>query len=254
MTNNRYSFAGKPHGSLVTRRLSPQIQRKLRLAVPMVLYMLFYCAGFLVIENWNRLHYTVIHTAVDDMIPFCEWFVIPYLLWFLYVSGFTLYMLFTDEKSYHEICTYLAIGMTVFLVVSAVFPNILFLRPQTMPRDNVLTRICGILYAADTPTNVTPSIHVYNSIAVMIAAVRTDAKLFRSWFSKTVMAAIGLSIILATMFLKQHSFSDVVIATGLALCCYILVYKLEFVFIPEHGIRFRGRSVRRRARRRALSA
>lgn len=254
MTNNRYSYAGKPHGSLVTRRLSPQIQRKLRLAVPMVLYMLFYCAGFLVIENWNRLHYTVIHTVVDDMIPFCEWFVIPYLLWFLYVSGFTLYMLFTDEKSYHEICTYLAIGMTVFLVVSAVFPNILFLRPQTMPRDNILTRICGILYAADTPTNVTPSIHVYNSIAVMIAAVRTDAKLFRSWFSKAAMAAIGLSIILATMFLKQHSFSDVVIATGLALCCYILVYKLEFVFIPEHGIRFRGRSVRRRARRRALSA
>lgn len=254
MTNNRYSYAGKPHGSLVTRRLSPQIQRKLRLAVPMVLYMLFYCAGFLVIENWNRLHYTVIHTVVDDMIPFCEWFIIPYLLWFLYVSGFTIYMLFTDEKSYHEICTYLAIGMTVFLVVSAVFPNILFLRPQTMPRDNVLTRICGILYAADTPTNVTPSIHVYNSIAVMIAAVRTDAKLFRSWFSKAAMAAIGLSIILATMFLKQHSFSDVVIATGLALCCYILVYKLEFVFIPEHGIRFRGRSVRRRARRRALSA
>lgn len=254
MTNNRYSYAGKPHGSHVTRRLSPQIQRKLRLAVPMVLYMLFYCAGFLVIENWNRLHYTVIHTAVDDMIPFCEWFIIPYLLWFLYVSDFTLYMLFTDEKSYHEICTYLAIGMTVFLVVSAVFPNILFLRPQTMPRDNVLTRICGILYAADTPTNVTPSIHVYNSIAVMIAAVRTDAKLFRSWFSKAAMAAIGLSIILATMFLKQHSFSDVVIATGLALCCYILVYKLEFVFIPEHGIRFRGRSVRRRARRRALSA
>lgn len=247
MTNNRYSYAGKPHGSLVTRRLSPQIQRKLRLAVPMVLYMLFYCAGFLVIENWNRLHYTVIHTVVDDMIPFCEWFIIPYLLWFLYVSGFTIYMLFTDEKSYHEICTYLAIGMTVFLVVSAVFPNILFLRPQTMPRDNVLTRICGILYAADTPTNVTPSIHVYNSIAVMIAAVRTDAKLFRSWFSKAAMAAIGLSIILATMFLKQHSFSDVVIATGLALCCYILVYKLEFVFIPEHGIRFRGRSVRRRA-------
>ena len=254
MTNNRYSYAGKPHGSLVTRRLSPQIQRKLRLAVPMVLYMLFYCAGFLVIENWNRLHYTVIHTVVDDMIPFCEWFVIPYLLWFLYVSGYTLYMLFTDEKSYHEICTYLAIGMTVFLVVSAVFPNILFLRPQTMPRDNVLTRICGILYAADTPTNVTPSIHVYNSIAVMIAAVRTDAKLFRSWLSKTAMAAVGLSIILATMFLKQHSFSDVVIATGLALCSYILVYKLNFVFIPEQGVRFRGHRVRRRAGRRALSA
>ena len=254
MTRDRFLYAGYRHGSLVTRRLSPQFRRKVRLAVPMVLYMLFYCVGILVIENWNRLHYTVIHTVVDDKIPFCEWFVIPYLLWFLYVSGFTLYMLFTDEKSYHEICTYLAIGMTVFLVVSAVFPNILFLRPQTMPRDNVLTRICGMLYAVDTPTNVTPSIHVYNSIAVMIAAARTHAKLFRSWLSKTVMAAVGLSIILATMFLKQHSFSDVVIATGLALCSYILVYKMEFVFDPEKGLSIRDRKVRRRAGRRALSA
>lgn len=254
MTKNRFSYAERSLGSLVTKRLSPPLQRKARLAVPMALYMLFYLTSFMVIESWNRLHYTVIHTVVDDMIPFCELFIIPYLLWFLYVSVFTLCMLFTDEKSYHEICTNLAIGMTVFIIVSAIFPNILFLRPQVMPRDNVLTRLCAALYAIDTPTNVTPSIHVYNSIAVMVAAVKTNAKPFRSWYMKIAMALMGLSIILATMFIKQHSFSDVVIATGLSLCSYILVYKLGFVFIPQEGIRFRNRKVRRRVRKGALSA
>lgn len=254
MTRNRISSAERQHGSLAIRRLSPAQARKMRLAAPMVLYMLFYLVSFAVIESWNRLHYTVIHTVVDDKIPFCELFIIPYLLWFVYVSGFTLCMLFTDEKSYHEICTNLVIGMTVFLIVSAVFPNILFLRPQTMPRDNLLTRLCGILYAIDTPTNVTPSIHVYNSIAVMIAAVRTNARPFRSWRSKNAMALLGLSIILATMFLKQHSFSDVLIATGLSLSSYILIYKLGFVIIPNEGVRFRNRKVRRRVRRGALSA
>jgi membrane-associated phospholipid phosphatase len=71
---------------------------------------------------------------------------------------------------------------------------------------------------------------------------------------KIAMALMGLSIILATMFIKQHSFSDVVIATGLSLCSYILVYKLGFVFIPQEGIRFRNRKVRRRVRKGALSA
>ena len=31
------------------------------------------------------------------------------------------------------------------------------------------------------------------------------------------------------MFIKQHSFSDVVLATWLAIVSYILVYKLGFV-------------------------
>ena len=219
------------------------LYKKSRIGIPMALYMVFYCVTFVLTENWNRLHYTVIHTAVDDRIPFCEIFIIPYLLWFVYMTGFTLYMLMQDEKSYHEVCTFLVIGMTVFLVVSIFFPNFLFLRPESMPRDNILTRICAALYAADTPTNVTPSIHVYNSICVMIAVWKTDAKLMRSTAVKVFMTALGFSIILATMFLKQHSFSDVVIAAGLSIFSYILVYKMGFVFIDSRKRRTVFKSV-----------
>ena len=70
-------------------------------------------------------------------------------------------MFLQDEKSYHEVCTFLVIGMTLFLAVSVVFPNILFLRPETPPRNNIFTYMCERLFAIDTPTNVTPSIHVY---------------------------------------------------------------------------------------------
>ena len=219
------------------------LYKKSRIGIPMALYMVFYCVTFVLTENWNRLHYTVIHTAVDDRIPFCEIFIIPYLLWFVYMTGFTLYMLMQDEKSYHEVCTFLVIGMTVFLVVSIFFPNILFLRPESMPRDNILTRICAALYAADTPTNVTPSIHVYNSICVMIAVWKTDAKLMRSTAVKVFMTALGFLIILSTMFLKQHSFSDVVIAAGLSIFSYILVYKMGFVFIDSRKRRTVFKSV-----------
>ena len=45
------------------------------------------------------------------------------------------------------------------------------------------------------------------------------------------MTLFGFLIILSTMFLKQHSFSDVLIATGFALFSYILVYRMGFVFV-----------------------
>ena len=37
-------------------------------------------------ENINK-PYHVMHTALDDMIPFEEIFIVPYLMWFLYVAA-----------------------------------------------------------------------------------------------------------------------------------------------------------------------
>ena len=36
---------------------------------------------------YNVGHYYSMHCPLDDMIPFCEWFLIPYLLWFVYLIG-----------------------------------------------------------------------------------------------------------------------------------------------------------------------
>ena len=223
--------SGYGYGPLAGKNMREIIRYKLKVALPMALYGVFYLVSFALIENRNCLRFTVIHTAVDDMIPFCELFIIPYLLWFVYAFGFTFYLFLQDEKSYHEAAAFLVIGMTVFLAVSVFFPNILLLRPETMPRHNFFTYLCEKLYAIDTPTNVTPSIHVYNSLCVMIAVWKTDASLVRTRASKIFMTLFGFLIILSTMFLKQHSFSDVLIATGFALFSYILVYRMGFVFV-----------------------
>ena len=173
------------------------------------------------------------------MIPFVPVFVIPYLLWFPYVTCAILFLLMVNEEAYHKLCTVLAIGMTVFIIVSVVFPNIHLLRPETMPVDNVFTRMVGMLYLADTPTNLTPSIHVFNSLAVVAAMWqwnwKTDTgKLYSArvrGFWRAVTTVLGLLITLSTMFIKQHSFSDVVIAFAFFLFTYILVYRFEFTFI-----------------------
>ena len=106
-------------------------------------------------------------------------------------------------------------GMTIFLVISTIYPNGHYLRPTTFAWDNLFVHMVKCLYATDTATNLFPSIHVYNSIAVNLAVWHSenfrDKKVIRIGS-----AVLMVSIILSTMFLKQHSVSDVITANIVA--------------------------------------
>ena len=57
----------------------------------LLLYALIYIPWFCWLEEKVNINsnFHVIHMALDDYIPFCEFFVIPYYLWFisLYLNG-----------------------------------------------------------------------------------------------------------------------------------------------------------------------
>ena len=194
----------------------------LHLALPILIYVPFYMIWFIAIEKHTFSHYSIIHTAIDDMIPFNEIFVLPYYVWFLYVSAAVLFLLFSfDVEDYYKNFIFLATGMTVFLVVSTLFPNMHHLRPVVMPRDNVFTHMVQMIYRTDSSANLWPSIHVYNSLGTMIAIHRS--KRFNK-VGKIVSDFIGISIILSTLFIKQHSVYDVITAFIMATICYIVFY------------------------------
>ena len=108
-------------------------------------------------------------------------------------------------------CAFLIIGMTFFLILCTVFPNGQNLRPATFVRDNIFVDLVRYIYSTDTPTNVLPSIHVFNSIGGCIAIGHSKAlkKHRKIQFGSYLLA---LLIILSTMFLKQHSVTDVIAA------------------------------------------
>ena len=194
----------------------------LHLALPILIYAPIYMIWFIAIEKHTFSHYSIIHTAIDDMIPFTEIFVIPYYTWFLYVSLTLLFFLLSfDVEDYYKNFIFLATGMTVFLVVSTLFPNMHHLRPIVMPRDNVFTHLVQLIYNTDSSANLWPSIHVYNSLGTMIA-VHHSRRCGRT--AKIVSDVIGISIILSTMFIKQHSVYDVITAFIMATICYIVFY------------------------------
>ena len=204
--------------------------RRFKEALPMVLYFVTYFTWFYVLEHVDRLHYTVIHTDIDDRIPFVEAFIIPYDMWFLYVALVILFLFFTDMNEYRRCAAALCIGMTVFLVVSTLWPNIQHLRPAVMPRDNFCTDLVLKLYKTDTPTNICPSIHVYNTLCVMTGTLKCSARFIRRNAVRAANIVLSILIILSTMFLKQHSFFDVVCALALFAGIFVLVYHFGFTF------------------------
>ncbi|MBP3872529.1 MAG: phosphatase PAP2 family protein [Lachnospiraceae bacterium] len=173
------------------------------------MYTAIYMASFQIMENARHVHYHVIHTWIDEQIPFCEYFVIPYILWFgLNVWVVAWFVLKAERYEYYRLITALMLGMTAFLVVSVVYPNRLELRPEHVDTTNICGRLVAMLYGTDTPTNVLPSIHVYNTV-VLCHAVNTNARLRRRKLLILSLNTLGVLIILSTMFLKQHSVIDV---------------------------------------------
>lgn len=209
---------------------------KYRHALPLILYGIIYMQWFTWLEKNVTSHYRLIHLKPDDLIPFCEVFVIPYLLWFAYVAVVVLYFFFKDKDDYFRICAFLFTGMTVFLIVSTLWPNGHNLRPAIMPRDNIFTGLVSMLYRTDTPTNLWPSIHVYNSLGCHFAVMKS-ARLEKHKGIRTGSLLLCTSIILSTMFIKQHSVFDVTTAFIMAAVMYGIVYHSDMLLNFYHDLR-----------------
>ena len=198
----------------------------------LLLYALIYIPWFCWLEEKVNINsnFHVIHMALDDYIPFCEFFVIPYYLWFIYMAVGIIFIAFTDGKLCWRLGIFLITGMTVFLFISTVYPNGQLLRPDTFARDNIFVHIVQKLYASDTPTNLFPSIHVYNSLAIYFGLAHSKKLQNKKWI-KNAALVLTICIILSTMFLKQHSVFDVVTGTVLAVFMYSLVYNTNLSFV-----------------------
>ena len=191
-----------------------------------VIYWFFYMAAFFYLEQHNTTNFHVIHMKIDDYIPFCEYFVIPYYAWFLYIAAVVVLFIFLDKKDYYRLCIMLGVGMTVFLIVSYVYPNGHLLRPTSFPRDNVFVDMIRLLYKADTSTNIFPSIHCYNAIAANIAIHKSRQLADKKWLLRGS-GILSITIVASTMFIKQHSAFDVITAILMAGIMYLVVYQFS---------------------------
>ncbi len=190
------------------------------------LYALIYLPWFAFLEKTVQVPAHLIHMALDDYIPFVEIFVIPYMLWFAYISVTVLYFLRKDRNEFYRLMIFLIIGMTVFLIVSTVYPNGHDLRPAAFDHSNIFTRMIQRLYSTDSPNNILPSIHVFNSLGAWFA-IHNSRFLKEKKGIRLSAFILTCLIILSTVFIKQHSVLDVFLAFLMAGVLYPVFYRQQ---------------------------
>lgn len=164
---------------------------------------------------------TPIWCPLDDRIPFCEWFVIPYVGWYLLIIGSLLYFGLYNPGNFRKLMKYIITTQVVAVVIYAVFPNRQDLRPEVFPRENILTAIMGAIYSFDTNTGVCPSLHVAYSLGIASTWLREDSA--ARWV-KILIVIFAILVCISTAFVKQHSVLDGIAAIPVCMLAEYLVF------------------------------
>lgn len=200
--------------------------KELRYALWFPVYMVIYLA-------MEKLFPTTVYstvTTLDAFIPFCEWFVIPYSLWYPLLIAVAVYLLRFDVPAYRRYMAFLAATFFLSELIWLLYPNGQSLRPLLMPRDNPLTALIALIYSADTCTNVFPSVHVVGSVGAFLAVwdcVRLRVRHPHACKAVSLLAAL---ICLSTVFIKQHAALDVLSGLSLSLLVAVPIYARSPIF------------------------
>ena len=162
-----------------------------------------------------------VHCWLDDVIPFCEYFVIPYVGWYFLIVGSLIYFALYNPKNFKNMSKYIIITQIVAMVIYIAFPNRQDLRPDYFVRDNIFTNIVGLLYAADTCTGVCPSLHVAYSVGIASTWLREKSA---SKLCKTFIVTFCFFVCISVAFVKQHSVVDIFAAIPVCLLAEYLTF------------------------------
>ena len=183
---------------------------------------IIYFAMYFITENLipaESCH--VVHCRLDDWIPFCVAFVFHYVLWYALVAGSLLYFLLYDVEGFRRLMIFIIVTQVTAMLIYIGFPNRQDLRPEQFPRDNILSRCVGFLYAFDTNTNVCPSLHVAYSLGIASAFLKDKNT---SALIKSLVVIFVFLVCLSVAFIKQHSVVDVFAALPVCLLAEIIAY------------------------------
>ena len=195
----------------------------------LILYVPIYLISFFLVELLvpSDADYWVSYCPLDDLIPFNEYFIIPYYMWYPFLFMVGIYLMIKDVPEFKRYMYCIIIGFSFCLVFYLLFPNGQDLRPETFERDNIFVTMVKAIYAADTNTNVLPSMHVIGAIFAAISICST--KVLKVMWVKPSAVILAVLISLSTCFVKQHSILDVF--AGIAVV--VIVYTIFSIFIKR---------------------
>ena len=172
------------------------------------------------VTRWNY-----ISLPIDYKIPFVKFFVIPYVLWYVYVVVVFLYLLIVSTEEFEKAALLFLIGDILSLMIYIIYPTAIDFRPDTIEGSGALLELVRVIYMNDRPVNVCPSLHCYVSLVMNLAILKTQYITgVKGIIIKTASTIFAFSICLSTFFIKQHSVIDFVVALIMVICLYPIAY------------------------------
>lgn len=189
----------------------------------LVLYFPIYVLTFFIIEKYTPTSgYWVTDLPLDDYIPFVPGFAVFYVIWYPLFVMVGIPTLIRDGAAFKRWMYYLMVVLTGTLIFDVLVPNGQHLRPENVQVDGLGTWIMSIIWAADTPTNVFPSMHVLGCIGDIICCF--DSKVFKPWH-RAVITVLCVLCMASTVLVKQHAFIDTVGALAVAILVALIVWR-----------------------------
>ena len=189
------------------------------------LFLPVYLGIFFTIEHFITDNYWATQLPIDYKIPFLEGFAPIYASWSVLLFILGIYLILKDGEGFRRYMWSIMITFLFSTLICALIPNGQDLRPdlETLGRENLFTRLIGVLYASDTNTNVCPSLHVVGSLAAWFAVLHNN-RLRRTRWVPVAVGVLACLISVSTVMIKQHSLLDVIVGVPYALILYRLLY------------------------------
>lgn len=177
--------------------------------------------------------------VIDHLIPVVPIFVLPYLLWYVFMFCYLIYFCFKDTTVYKHTLVTIVIGEFICFICYVYFQSTVA-RPS-VEGTGMFSTLLQFVYAQDNPYNCFPSIHVLTTYTIMLASVNIKNKHF---INTLLIQSMGALIILSTLFTKQHVIVDVVAS----MLIVSLVYSLLFIRSTEHQLKRARKKLAERAK------
>ncbi len=170
----------------------------------------------------------LIHSILDDKIPYLPIFVVFYCLWFIFL--FLVPFLLFKKKDYEKLN-----HLFWALLISIILSNIFFLiYPSTViradiPYNNIFDYLVRIIYFFDNPpVNCFPSMHCWFAFLFIFSTFNNKN------FTKPAQLFFlisNIAICLSTLFIKQHSVLDLLLAFPSSLIIWVITRYIKIDYL-----------------------
>ena len=177
-----------------------------------------------------------IHSFIDDIVVYNEWFALAYVFWYVFMFGGLLLLLAWAERSiFLRTIMLLYTGIAISLVIQAAYHSTIDYRPaaETLTGHPFATQVVKMIYDFDKPFNVFPSIHCFGSLALMMGFWHTKMPL--KYPLRVLISVIAVTICLSTMFIKQHSSLDFLAAIIITVVLYLVFFLPKWSSLEPSG-------------------